>query len=515
MYNRRNKNTLVVILLLISSISVAQNYVEDALTYSQTKPGGSARIQAIGGAQISLGGDYSSALSNPAGLGMYNRSEFTFTPAISGYSSTSTYFGNTDKDGKTTLNIPGISLVIHGAKDKNGFLGGSFGVSMSRVNDFHGATTFHGTNPNNSIIDSYIDQANGYTTIQFDEKEGWQYNTPVGLAYFNYLIGAKSILDPPGPNDEYFTDAPIESNQRISILTKGATNQWSISYGGNYKDILFFGAGIGITSLKHKSQRIFDETFPDDQIINGHSLEENIQTKGTGFNATLGFILRPVNFLQIGASFTTPTLYSLTGSYDASMNSSWNDFDYFGSGKPADYLNEESASTDIVISEYSFRAPLKFSAGVAFISKFGFITGDIELSNPAQTKYTFNDQGQGYTMDFTQDNKDIKSLYKMALNYRIGAEYRYEIFRVRGGFGIQGNAYQKDLGLDNSIQNISGGVGVRTSSYYIDLALISSSQKKYSYQPYFPGDSFPDEEQPVATIKKNAFTGMVTVGFTF
>src|SRR5690606_21811866 len=56
----------------------AYDYHELALLFSQYNYKGTARIQGIGGAQVSLGGDLSSALSNPAGLGFYNRSEFSF-----------------------------------------------------------------------------------------------------------------------------------------------------------------------------------------------------------------------------------------------------------------------------------------------------------------------------------------------------------------------------------------------------------------------------------------------------
>src|SRR6187551_635330 len=212
MINRRKKNALAGMLLLIAFSSMAQSYEEKALLFSQTLPGGSARIQGVGGAQIALGGDYSSALSNPAGLGMYNRSEFTFTPAVSGYTSKTNYLGTDEKDSKTILTIPGISIVIHGSKEKGGFLGGSFALTMTRINDFQSAMTFRGANQNNSIIDSYIQDANGSTTLQFREDTvggGWKRNEPSWLAYNNYLIGPKSILVPPGPDDEYFTDAPI------------------------------------------------------------------------------------------------------------------------------------------------------------------------------------------------------------------------------------------------------------------------------------------------------------------
>ena len=491
------------ILLLITNLSMAQSYVAEALLFSQTIPGGSARIQGIGGAQIALGGDYSSALSNPAGLGMYNRSEFTFTPAVTGYKTNANYLGNADKDGKTIFNIPGISAVFHGAKDKNGFLGGSFGISMSRINDFQGATTLHGTNENTSIIDSYIEQATGSTTAQFDAN-GSQYNSTTGLAYFNYLIGSQSILNPPGSNTEYFTDVKGIPEQRMTAETKGRANQWNISYGGNYKDILFFGGGIGITSLKYSSQNIFEESFSNDPNFRNLSVSENLQIKGSGYNATIGFIVRPKKFLQVGASFTTPTIYNITDTYNASMSATWKNFDYYGDGTKK--INNESANTDDVISNYNLTTPFKFSGGIAFISKFGFITGDIELVNLSQTTYSSTDQNY----NFSQENSDIKSRYKATTNYRIGAEYRNKIYRLRGGYGVQGNSYQ-DLNLDSRITNISAGAGIRTSTFYVDLAFINRSQKKYYYQPY----SLADGSGPVADIKKNTFTGMITVGFIF
>ena len=93
MINSRKFIGLSGLLCLIASMTFAQSYVESALLFSRTRPGGSARIQGMGGSQIALGGDYSVGLSNPAGLGMYNRSEVTFTPAYSTYDTEAEYLG--------------------------------------------------------------------------------------------------------------------------------------------------------------------------------------------------------------------------------------------------------------------------------------------------------------------------------------------------------------------------------------------------------------------------------------
>ncbi|HSI91080.1 MAG TPA: hypothetical protein VK927_08185, partial [Adhaeribacter sp.] len=68
-------------LVALAGNASAQNEV-DALRYSNLSFGGTARIQGIGGAQTALGADASSMNGNPAGLGFYRKSEFTFSPGL-------------------------------------------------------------------------------------------------------------------------------------------------------------------------------------------------------------------------------------------------------------------------------------------------------------------------------------------------------------------------------------------------------------------------------------------------
>ena len=296
---------------------------------------------------------------------------------------------------------------------------------MSRTNDFNRSTSYHGTNEDNSIIDYFIDDAFGSTTDQFDEFTGYQYNTPTGLAYFNYLIGPADIIDPTYPDDEYFTDVLTIPDQSEVLESKGSTNQWSFSYGGNYKDMVFFGGGIGVTSLHYKSAKTYSEAF-DDPYLNDLALQESLEVRGTGVNATVGAIVRPVNFVQVGVSFTTPTYYGLSETYSATMNTDWKNFDYYGDGSKI--LNNEEAQTDIVTSDYTLTTPLKFSGGIAFLSKYGILTGDVEFTNPAQAKYSSNTTD----VSFQQENEMIKSVFKSVVNYRIGGEFRYEYLSGKG-----------------------------------------------------------------------------------
>ncbi|HTF19081.1 MAG TPA: hypothetical protein VK658_13460 [Chryseolinea sp.] len=497
---------VVGVLLFTSSGVLAQSYVESALTFSRTVPGGSARIQGMGSSQTALGGDYSSAYSNPAGLGMFNRSEITFTPAVSGYKTNASYLGNADEASDSRFNIPGVSGVFHMPmqNSRSGLISGSFGISLTRTNDFNQSTYFHGRNTSTSIIDAFIDNAYGATTAQFDEGS-YNFSTPTGLAYYNYLIGPMNIVDPNLPSDEYFTDVKGIPDQEESIRTKGATNQWNFAYGANYKDKLFFGLGVGVVSLKYKSDRTYAEYFEDDDVFNNLQLNETLDIRGNGINATLGVIARPIDFLQIGVSFSTPTYYEITETYYAHMGTSWNNFDYYGDG--SEILNMKEAETDPpVLSDYSLTTPLKFSTGVAYISKYGLLTADVDFVNPAKARYSSNISG----VTFDGENNDIRATFASAINYRIGGEFRYEIFRVRAGYGVQGNTYNSSLDLDNSIKTISGGVGIRIQKFYTDFAFVHSSGTT-SYQPY----GFFDGPGPIADLDRSTNTGMITFGFNF
>src|SRR5882762_6442336 len=170
---------LVGYVLFNSFAAEAQSYAESALIFSRIRPGGSARIQALGGTQVSLGGDYSSAYSNPAGLGMYNRSEVTLTPAYNTAQTSSDYLGNSMSSSQSKFIIPGISLVFHSDKSKGALLSGTFGITYNRTNDFNRTFEYSGQNSANSIIDYFIADASGYDAHQFDSP-GPNDNPPAG-----------------------------------------------------------------------------------------------------------------------------------------------------------------------------------------------------------------------------------------------------------------------------------------------------------------------------------------------
>ena len=92
------------------------------------------------------------------------------------------------------------------------------------------------------------------------------------------------------------------------------------------------------------------------------SLWNRLKTEGTGFNVKLGLIARVTDYWRLGLAFHTPTYYSMSDYYMASVD---NDYTYLKN-------NSNESRNDITDSpegryDYSLVTPWKFMASTAFI----------------------------------------------------------------------------------------------------------------------------------------------------
>jgi hypothetical protein len=506
---------LIGILVSLHSVSYAQSFVELANTFSRTLPAGSARMQAMGGSQTALGGDYSLALSNPAGLGLYNRSEVALSLGYQSFQTQGRYFSgdlisDNNKDSKSQLNLPGISLIFSSPKNgQHGFLQGTFGISYSRLNDFNRNIQYSGTNPNNSLIDFFIERANGRESTQFSEPTsqggGELFNTLTEMAYNNYLIGESTILNPANDPTQYFTDIDGIPLQSETWETRGAQNQWTFSYGANLNDKLFLGASLGFASIRYESTKRFREDFDSSQPLFFYEAEESIEVSGNGVNLNVGFIYRPLDALQLGMSYITPTSYELSDSYTASIISRWDNFEY----TPGTILSQESSSIDpAVIEEYRLKTPGKLNLGAAFfVGTAGVITADVERIDYSGARY----KPLGGGLPFDNENDAIKEVYQDVFNVRVGTEFRHQKYRFRGGYTYMPDPFvARQNNQRQDMQAFSAGLGYREKNFFIDVAAVYRCSRS-SYRPY----SVDRDDSPLLTFRQTATSFMVTLGFPF
>jgi len=488
-----------VCLIASAKAQTLSSYEDLALIFSRTQFGGSARIQGLGGAQVSLGGDYSSALSNPAGLGMFNRSEVTLTPGVNFYNLDAEYNGGTVLNSKSKFNIPGISVVLHRPQEDKGFYGGSIGISVTRTNDLNTEFNYLGRS-RTSAADYFLEQANGLPVTD----PAFDYYFPLGQALATGLIVDSAATDyfspigtfPDDPND-------IRTGTHSGVVkTSGSQNQISLSYGGNYQDKLFFGASLGLTFLNysfartHRESDIIFDLDPDYNPLDYFAWNEDLTIEGSGLNFTLGFIYRPVDFIQLGTTLVTPTFYQITESYTSSIETLWND--------PSEYFKSETE--DPVVGEYTLTTPLKFATGLTlFLSKYGFITADVEWQNYGRAKYESEIEPGLYN----NNNQNIKALYKNTMNYRVGAELRHGVFRIRGGYNVMQSSFESNTNLNDKRVSWSTGLGVKTKKIAVDFAWITEEQKNI-YTPFI----FNDNSAPIVNLNQRLIRTMVTIGYT-
>lgn len=490
--------------IITSSYTLAQSgYYEDAFRFSQVKPAGSARIMGAGGAQWSLGGDVSNIAGNPAGLGFFRNSEASATVGYTDWGVETTYLGQNKSYNTTNFSLPNVSFVMANPKsefDRGAFKGGSFGISIQRIANFNTEYGYYSDQPGQtSIIDFYLQDANGYPENQV-ENFGL-----TGMAYNTYQINPK--LDSNGQviTGEYEPiNGLISPFQDENVSQEGSSSQITFAYGANFNYKLFVGGSIGFRTLNYTSRKIYNEEFPEGPLINSN-LQENLAINGGGVNLNLGLIYKPIDYLNLGFTFQTPTWYALNDEYSAGMVVNYDNYDYEPEGIT---LGQVEDFTDIFISSYNLNTPLKIGGGATvFLGKNGFLSADVDWVDYSAAKINSSDFDEG------PDNLEIQNLYRSTVNFRFGAEYKISNFRLRGGYGYYGDPIANS-DYDRSIQQISGGVGVKLNKFSVDFALVNQKFNTL-YGSYQVLDNQGNNIGPVTELKNNQLNGVLTLGLSF
>jgi hypothetical protein len=477
---------------------VHAQYSGDALRFSQSQAGSTARFKAIG-AQIGVGGDLSSIGSNPAGIGLFTRSEFSITPEFNSYNTDAQYLGKQTIGSKDQISLGHAAIVWNsavskpkGAKLDQGWLSFNFGLGYNRTQAYTNHIIFSGTNPQNSIADYFAQQA----TVNYGTPSSLPSGTLERMAYDNYLIGYDSA------NRDYFPETDVNNVQTKDDLRTGSQSEFNFTFGANYSNQFYIGASIGIANINYTSIANYKEKGYNVTERNNYDLSyrQTQITKGSGINAKLGAIYRPVSNVRIGATIESPTWFTIDDNYTEVL-----DTKYGKTGVDSQFVNNDEAYD----FSYKLRTPLKISTGIGlFFNNQGFISADIDYLDYSTINFSAADnQNQEVILD---NNRAILTNYKSAVNYRLGAEYKIDKLMLRAGYGVQGSPY-KNLDKNRYKTNTySVGLGYRINDIYLDLTyqnmVYNSDNKPYTLSP---GNA------PSAAIKNTRNNIFLTVGKRF
>ena len=497
------KKILVSAILAGGAISAASAQgAVDAYTLSPTDLRGTARYMSMAGAFTALGGDLSTLSQNPAGIGVYRKSEVGITVDFNmTHSNVSTNVADF-KDNKTHVycnNFGYIGAINLG--DNSTLRTFNWGASYNRIASFD--RTFHigeGSGQNylgpsiNTSLSNYIASfTNDPTGVLNAYQDG--YNPYVDsdadwlsiLAYNSYMINPSND----GGYNGLWRNGQSTGDMGAWVRERGHIDEYNIDFGGNILDCVYWGLGFGITDLTYTQEADYDEKIYNGRVPNAEAtsvvvgdsyfnLMNNKHVSGTGYNFKVGVIIKPINEIRIGLAVHTPTYYSLSQRFDASTN-----FDY---STGYDDMYED---TNLGYFVWKLRSPWRMMVGVAgVIGGRGIISLDYERD--AYDALHISDRGVRYNYD--PENQDIKNYFQGSNTIRIGAEYRVTpSFSVRDGYSYVTSAVKSDAEngaleiytsgtnpafvFDQDTQYITFGAGYRYKAFYADAAYVYKNRK--------------------------------------
>jgi len=486
-------------------------YAGDALRFSRTDYGSSARFKGLGGAQISLGGDISSIGGNPAGLGMFTRSEFSVTPEFNNIQSNANFLNQNTKSTKNQFNLNQAAVVWYspvvkpkGSDLNKGVLSFVWGLGYNRNNDFYANYDYSGRNSSSSIANSFAERANGYTSDNLDPTSA--------AAYQGYLIDNTAR-----GNTQYKALTTAPNTQTQSEIRQGSTSEFNFAGGMNISNKLYFGASIGFVDVRYTSDKLYTESgtvtesilpelpstgnpTPSAPPAIGETYDAAYRTyqstSGSGINARLGMIYKPIDVVRIGATFQSPTWMNVDDNYSEILDTRFSGGNAF-SGNQINY--------DV---SYNLRTPYKGSLGASvIIAKNALLSADVDYVDYSTTKFS---ESNGYTGIVADNNAYIREFYTHAFNYRVGGEYRIDQFSLRAGYGVNGSPMKNDDDNVFKVKSYSGGIGYRFTAFYLDAAY-QRTETTNTFSPY----ELNDYSEPIATSKVKRNNLFLTLGVKF
>lgn len=535
-----NKHLILLTLAAsLGALCASAQGATDAFTLSQTQLRGTARYISMGGAFGALGGDLSTLTQNPAGIGVYRSSEIGATLDLdfqrSTMQNTGDFSNQTQKQTRFACNNFGYVGAIKLSNSLMPYF--QWGATYNRLNSFDRIYSGYFPTANTSLTNYAASISQGYGA---DMLWGDDYYDPFwdgnvdwlsALTYNSYLISENPEYNPTAEDGasnsrQYlglYQSGLSTADAAINVREKGYVDEYSLNFGGNFLNMVYWGVGLGITDLSFSRWSYYDEVvenalvpkYTDSQTQQaiGHTngtaewgLENYQAVSGTGLNLKLGVIVKPINELRLGLAVHTPTWYSMEFSQEA-----YTDYDlYWEDGDQSIHTSNwntrygtDNAYAETLTDYFSrkFKTPWRLMASAA-----GVIGGRFIVS----ADYVYESYPSMQFSDafgvFTDSKCDIEQYYQAGHELRLGAEFRITTkFSVRAGYNgkftaakpnardgyeyIYTSGTQPLYEFTGDRHSFTAGLGYRFGAFYLDAAYVHSTQtNRWSAFTPFPAD---------------------------
>lgn len=463
------KHILFASMLMASMSAAAQETYQDA-KLAAPQLTGTARYVGMGGAMEALGADVSTISSNPAGVGLFRKSQVSLSAGVIAQSGaeTSLKYGGTviDFDGKKS----------HPTFDQAGFVWASKGRNGNYFNfafNYHKETDFGqilaAANSLSHASQNKLSAAKNYEGVY-----GWS-SVDANYGGYNdnfnrYQPGLLTVAK--DGNLSY-----AESNQFLfGQYQHGYIGAYDFNISGSINNRVWLGLTVGVHDVHYNSNSLYTENLVDGNYADSY---ETLKITGTGFDVKAGVIFRPVadSPFRIGAYVNTPIFYdlSLSGANDVTMNGHSDVATYIetdGTLQPCYVKGDKGQSVD-----YDFRLNTPWKVGVSM----GHTVGNY-LALGATYEYTWYDHidnrvkdggyyddwyGTYYETSSSDDvmNADTRANLKGVSTLKLGLEVKpTSLLSVRLGYNYVSPMFKDGAYRDQSIG--SNGVSVSNSTDY-------------------------------------------------
>lgn len=393
-------------------------YNDVGVLFSKENINGTARYNAMSGAFGALGGDLSAMEINPAGAAVFLKSEFAVSLNNRNTKTMAGFYGNNTQfeNDFTNLSQAGGVFVFRGYGNNSEWSNIALGFNYSIANDFENFWIAEGNSGYAPLTDFYDPEV----IYGNSEKQ-----------YF-----------------ENFTD--------------GKNSKYSFTFAAQNNDNLYIGAAINTYDVEY-FQRTLTEEYNNDGNNNtlDVSSKQELLTYGNGVSFNFGVISKPSENLRLGLAYQSPVWYTLSEDFL--------EYDEDVFKNDVLFTNEYSGLNAF---DYKLRTPSKLTGSFAYIfNDNGLISADYSYKNYSNIKLS-ND-------NFVEENKAFDTDMESVGELRIGTEWRFDNFSVRGGYHFENSPYKSAVDSDN-LEGFSLGVGYKFRGGKLDFAY----QKSTNTAPY-------------------------------
>ena len=331
--------SLCSLLLVLGSTLRAQ----DVQRFAERQILGTARYVGMGGAMTAMGGDVSAVLDNPAGLGLYRRSEVMLSLEERIDKTAQNVASLRSATPGLRFSVPQVSLVwAWGNPSKQqGMVYNNFMFSYNRLADYNRDVRVAGKNL--GMAETMALLTNGLYEADFAE-DAWN-NIDIGwlsiLGYEGYLINPTK--------DAQWVPAVSWVDGSLDISESGNVDQYTVSWASNIGNQWYVGVSLNVPTLSYTKRM----TLQQSDLMNSAKLASMFHVSGVGVSGSVGVIYRPLQALRVGASLQIPTVMNLSMQTEGDLYSTIH-------GNKYEVLTPASGTLSLEVV-----SPLRTSVGVA------------------------------------------------------------------------------------------------------------------------------------------------------